>query len=169
MTFVSYDPGQKKMFFDERKDRVPTAWYADGQLLANYYGENPMEQGRDFARCIGDVKNPGWEKDKGYMKDVESFFVTVVHGREPGSLRNAMWLSLVPGVTKTAVDSFGNPAISTEVASIPVATPTPPAPAPKSDGGGCSCSTPGQQTSSNFIGLVLLGLAIGGIATRRRS
>ena len=171
ITFLHYDQQAKVLSYNETKDRAPTSWFADSQQLANYYGENPMEQGRDFPKCLGDVPNPSYGKDKGWMKDVKSFFVAGVHGRQPGFSRNAFWVSLVPAVTKYPIGNFTNPVISTEAVTAPPAGPTTSAPPASSDnGGGCACSTPGQTSSSSFAGgLLLLGLAIGGIAARRRS
>lgn len=169
--FLGFDTDKKILTMNEKTDKFRTAWYADGQLLSNYLGENPMNQGRNYSFCIGDVPNLGYQVEKGWMKDVKSFFVTGVNGRQPGFARNAYWLSFVAGVTKYPVASFVNPVNASEAQSTPpVADPTP-APAAKSESSsGCGCSTPGSTNGSNFAGgLLLLGLALGGIAARRRS
>ena len=43
---------------DPKADLWPAAWYGDSGHLSNWYGRNPMRQGRDFMRCIGDVAEP---------------------------------------------------------------------------------------------------------------
>ncbi len=175
MRFVHFDDAAKTLLFDGNKDTIPTSFYADSGKLSNMYGDNPMEQGRNYLHCNAGpegkgVPNPGYNKEGGYMKDVKTFFITANEGREPGFMRNSMVLSLVPAITNKPVLSFGNPVEASQVQSSPDAPAPTPAPAAQ-DPSGCACSTPGSTgSSSNMVGgLVLLGLALGGIASRRRS
>jgi MYXO-CTERM domain-containing protein len=71
---------------------------ADGGYLANLYGQNPNNQGRDFMRCIGDVPNPGFGVEGGYMPTVRSFFVLPYAGRVDPEPKNSLFLSLLPAV-----------------------------------------------------------------------
>jgi MYXO-CTERM domain-containing protein len=70
--------------------------FADGGYLANIYGQNPNNQGRDFQRCIGDVPNPGFGVEGGYMPTVRSFFVMPYAGRVDPEPKNSLFLSLLP-------------------------------------------------------------------------
>lgn len=169
LRYVHFDPAAKKLAFDATNDTWPTAWYGDSGHLSNWYGENPMNQGRDFVRCVGNVKNPGYGLDGGYMKDVKSFFVTSVSGRVPGDMKNRLFMSLVPAeVDHVAVPENPKPADQVTATNAPPAAPN--APPPMDDAKGCACSTPGHTSSSDFGGgLLLLGLAVGGIVSRRRS
>jgi MYXO-CTERM domain-containing protein len=127
-----------------------------------------MRQGRDFLRCIGDVPNPGYHVEGGYMKDVKSFFVAPVPGRVPGDYKNSLFLSFVPGQADQVLTPQ-NPAPADQ----------PPAPTTDNSGNqtntapastsGCACSTPGTRSDSGTMlgGLALVGLVIG--AVRRKA
>jgi MYXO-CTERM domain-containing protein len=167
MVMVNYNGADKTFTYNDNAHHWPISWYGDSGHLANWYGRNPMRQGRDFLRCIGDVPNPGYHADGGYMKDVKTFFVAAVSGRVPGDYKNSLYLSLVPGQADTVLTPT-----SPQPADQP---PTPTTdnsgnqtPAPSSSSG-CACSTPGTSTDSGTMlgGLALVGLVIG--AGRRRS
>jgi MYXO-CTERM domain-containing protein len=165
MMMVSYEETTKAFKYDPKADLWPAAWYGDSGHLANWYGRNPMRQGRDFMRCIGDVANPGYHVPNGYMADVKTFFVGAVHGRVPGDAKNSLFLSLVPGtMDKKALPQ--NPVPAGEAPAIDPSS-TPKDPGPAADEGGCGCTTPGRSTTNN--GLALLGLvAFGAFVSYRR-
>lgn len=76
--------------------RALGAYAGDSGLLANLYGQNPNNQGRDFMRCIGDVPNPGFGNRTGFRPDVKSFFVFPYAGMVPGEPKNSLFLSFLP-------------------------------------------------------------------------
>src|SRR4029079_16539097 len=160
----SYDTNAKVISFDATKATWPTSWYADSGYASNMYGENPGRQGRDFLRCEGSMPNHAYGVPHDIMNDVKSFFITSVSGRIPGSMKNSLFVSLVPGVLDKAPEAPTNPQPAGQItpAAEPTGDPTPTA-VPK-DSSGCACSTPGQKTQGSDLagGLVLLGLAIGG-------
>ncbi len=166
MIMVGYDAPTKTFTNKDDLHTWPVSWYGDSGHLANWYGENPMRQGRDFLRCIGNVPNPGYHVDGGYMKDVKSFFVAPIPGRVPGDYKNSLFLSFIPGQSD-AVLQPGNPAPADAppTPSTDNSGSTTPPPASSS---GCACSTPGTSSDSGTMlgGLALVGLVIG--ATRRR-
>jgi MYXO-CTERM domain-containing protein len=168
MVMVDFDATAKTFTWDDDAHKWPITWYGDSGHLANWYGRNPMRQGRDFLRCIGDVPNPGYHTDGGYMKDVASFFVAAVSGRVPGDYKNSLYVTFVPGKADTP-SAPQNPAPADD---LPLPTndngngndqPKP------NDSSGCACSTPGAGTSSGtmFGSLALLGLAIAAVRRRR--
>ncbi len=167
MVMVNYDSNSKSFTFDDNAHKWPITYYGDSGHLPNWYGRNPMRQGRDFLRCIGDVANPGYHKEGGYMKDVATFFVAAVSGRVPGDYKNSLYLSLVPGKADT-ISAPQNPKPADEVAPVETNAPAPAA-APPAASGGCGCSTPGSSTDSGTMlgGLALLGLAIGAVRRKR--
>lgn len=166
MAMVAFDPATAAFKYDERADLWPAAWYGDSGYLSNMYGRNPMKQGRDYMRCIGGVKNPGYHVPNGFMADVETFFAAAVHGRVPGDEKNSLFLSLVPGKSDEKLLPQ-NPLPAGE-------KPTPTEDlAPKSDtgpqdSGGCGCQTPGRNLSHDgFLFAGALG-AIALVVSRRR-
>ena len=167
MAMVQYDQPSKAFRYDDKADLWPVAWYGDSGHLSNWYGRNPMRQGRDFMRCIGGVANPGYGKANGYMSDVKTFFAGAVHGRIPGDEKNSLFLSLVPG----QMDKKPVPANPITAGETPVAEPDTSAgdTGPKSDSG-CGCETIGSRTSSTSgtAAVLGLGLAFGLVAARRR-
>ena len=153
--------------YDKQKDLWPINWYGDSGYLSNRYGRNPGRQGRNFLRCIGDVENPGYHKEKGFQADVKTFWVAAVEGRVPGDAKNSMPISLYPAEADTP-SVPQNPVSATD---IPVNTGDPGNPtATPAKSGGCGCSTPGTSSGAGFAGgLGLVGLAIAAAARRRRS
>jgi MYXO-CTERM domain-containing protein len=167
MMMLGIDPTTKAVTYDENNDKWPIAWYGDSGHLANWYGRNPMRQGRDFMRCAGDIKNPGHGVQNGFMSNVSTFFAAAVSGRVPGDAKNSLTLSLVPGQVDTAVTPQ-NPSLATDVGASNA--PVGPPPAAPSSSSGCACSTVGGGNgTSDFAGLALLGLGLAVIASRRRS
>lgn len=165
MMMVSYDQAAKQFNYDPKADLWPAAWYGDSGHLANWYGRNPMRQGRDFMRCIGDVPNPGYHQPNGYMADVKTFFVGAVHGRIPGDAKNSLFLSLVPG----NMDKKPLPQNPVPAGESPVLDPGADGSGSKGaeDSSGCGCSTPGQSPMSG--GLAAFGLvAVGALVSYRR-
>jgi MYXO-CTERM domain-containing protein len=166
MQMVSLDQNTKSFKTDTKADLWPAAWYGDSGHLSNWYGRNPMRQGRDYMRCIGDVPNPGYHVDKGYMPNVKTFFVGAVHGRVPGDEKNSLFLSLVPG----QMDTKASPANPVPAGEAPVLDPNAGGPdeggAPEASNG-CGCSTVGTTTGGTtaLLGLVALGVVV---SLRRR-
>jgi len=78
------------------RNQVLGGYNADGGYLANLYGQNPNNQGREYLRCIGDVPNPGYGVAGGYMPGVRSFFVFPYTGMVEGDPKNSLFLSLMP-------------------------------------------------------------------------
>jgi len=166
MQMVGFDQGTKLFTVDKKADLWPTAYYGDSGHLANWYGRNPMRQGRDFLRCIGDVPNPGYHVEKGYLPDVKTFFVGTVSGRKPGEAKNGLYLSLVPGQVDKKV-SPTNPVPAGQTPTLDPNAETPAdANAPAADSG-CGCTTVGGTTggTSALLGLLALGLVV---SLRRR-
>jgi len=168
MQMVTFDQNAKVFAADPKTDLWPAAWYGDSGHLSNWYGRNPMRQGRDFMRCIGDVPNPGYHVEKGYLPSVKTFFVGTVHGRVPGDEKNSLFLSLVPGqMDKKALPT--NPVPAGEAPVLDPNAKTAEGAAPAADeSGGCGCTTVGTSTGStaSLLGLIALGLVI---SLRRRT
>jgi MYXO-CTERM domain-containing protein len=168
MQMVSFDQTSKVFKSDATKDLWPAAWYGDSGHLSNMYGRNPMRQGRDFMRCIGDVPNPGYHVEKGYLPDVKTFFVGTVHGRVPGDEKNSLFLSLVPG----QMDKKVLPTNPVPAGEAPVLDPNANAGATDAKAadasGGCGCTTASSSTggTASLLGLIALGLVI---SVRRRT
>ncbi|MBM4358389.1 MAG: hypothetical protein FJ096_09800 [Deltaproteobacteria bacterium] len=100
---VGYDPVTKNVSVDRQRDYFTVGYAGDSGYLANIYGQNPNDQGRDYLRCIGDVPNPGFEVQGGWQSDVKSFFVFPHSGRiqwSEAEPKNALYLTLLPGATK---------------------------------------------------------------------
>lgn len=151
----------------ERKKEWPIGFYGDSGHMANWYGANPMKQGRDFLQCVGDVPNPGYHQPNGFMADVESFFIAAVAGRVPGNMKNTIDVALIPGKQ----DKEGTPQNPTTAADVPLGQTDPvetTKPKPKTDAGGCACSTPGTSSSTGAGGLAMLALGLGALVSRRK-
>src|SRR6185436_10139560 len=109
MLMVHVDAASTSPFaYDLHQDAWPINYNGDSGYLANMYGDNPGTQGRDFMRCIGDIPNPGHGIDGGYMPDVKTFWASAIPGREVGTPKNSLYLSLLPAETDT-VGTPGNP------------------------------------------------------------
>lgn len=182
--------GADKMAVDIQANKWIVGWYGDAGMMANIYGQNPGQQGRNFMKCIGDVPNPGYHVMGGFMADVETFFAVPHEGRINGDMKNAEWLTLVPGKSDNALPPEGPkdpgsiPPGNVAPSDSPAAPGNPNAPNPANpanptnpaaDGpglgqpAGCACSVPSTSTSSNTGGAVaLLGLGIVLAARRRR-
>ena len=166
MAMVQYDNAAKAFNYDPNQDLWPAAWYGDSGHLSNWYGRNPMRQGRDYLRCIGGVENPGYHQPNGYMADVKSFFVAAVHGRIPGDEKNSLFLSLVPGqMDKKALPQ--NPVPAGETPDLEPDTSNDSGNGPKADSG-CGCATPGTTGTTGTAALVGLAAAFGIVISRRR-
>ncbi len=146
----------------------------DSGWLSNIYGQNPNTQGRNFTKCLGNVRNPGYGLATGYMKDVKSFVAISAHTRRMDVTTGqpeeklATELVLVPAV----VAPQSNPTDpEPEPEPEPEPDPTDPDPTDPSDPsdptgpgvGGCAAST-----SAGMGTLALLGLALAATTRRRR-
>lgn len=168
MSMVGID-ANRSFTYDEKADSWPAAWYGDSGHLSNWYGANPMRQGRDFMWCIGDVPNLGYHVAGGFMSDVKSLFVGTVHGRVPGDAKNSLFLSLIPG----QMDKKPSPTNPIPAGAAPELDPNAganPNEASPEASNGCGCSTPGSSsrgtgTAGLVLGLVALGLVV---SVRRR-
>jgi MYXO-CTERM domain-containing protein len=106
MSFIEYDPSGEKF---TPMDTTLNQWVlgptvADSGYLANIYGNNPNDQGRDYMRGIGDVPNPGAGSDKGFMPTVKDWFVLPYAGRNKGDYKNGLYLTFIPGATLEKVE-----------------------------------------------------------------
>lgn len=184
--FVSYNLQFKA---DTNADNWTIGFYGDAGKLANLYGANPNTQGRDFLRCEGDVKNPGFGVNNGYMADVETFFLAPHSGNIPGEPKNAAFLSFVPGKVSKAIapeapkeqpkKGITPPAMTGDNNNNSDPDPDPdttPGPDPIEEGdpsisvngpqaGGCSVPAGGSSPAN--VALLALGVA-GLLAARRR-
>lgn len=166
MAMVQIDGASKTFKYDPAQDLWPAAWYGDSGHLSNWYGRNPMRQGRDYLRCIGGVENPGYHQPNGYMADVKTFFAAAVHGRIPGDEKNSLFLSLVPGhMDKKVLPQ--NPVPAGETPDLEPDTSNANANAPKSDSG-CGCATPGSTNGTGTAALAGVAAALGIVISRRR-
>jgi MYXO-CTERM domain-containing protein len=166
MAMVQYDVAGKAFKYDPAADLWPAAWYGDSGHLSNWYGRNPMRQGRDFLRCIGGVENPGYHQPNGYMADVKTFFAAAVHGRVPGDEKNSLFLSLVPGhMDKKALPQ--NPLPAGETPNLEPDSTGKDSNGPKADSG-CGCATPGTTSTTGTAGLAGIAAALGLVISRRR-
>lgn len=105
---------------------------ADSGLLANLLGRNPGQQGRDFLRCLGSVRNPGARLTGNFRPDVDSFFLAPYAGRKFGSStepKNALFMTMIP-----AQYNDWAPAASSSAPGSSAA-PSSSGPAPSSQGG----------------------------------
>lgn len=102
LQIVHYDASIKELDYSFNEQWVVAPW-GDSGHLANKYGANPNTQGRDFLRCIGDVKNPGFGVADGFKPNVKTFFAAPIAGRMPGEEKNALIMSLIPGEVETPV------------------------------------------------------------------
>jgi MYXO-CTERM domain-containing protein len=166
MAMVQWDPAAKLLKYDPNQDLWPAAWYGDSGHLSNWYGRNPMNQGRDFLRCIGGVANPGYHVANGYMADVKSFFAAAVHGRIPGDEKNSLFLSLIPGQMDVKTQPQ-NPVPAGETPDLNPDTSNANSAAPKADSG-CGCSTPGTSNPTGTAALAAFALGLGLVVSRRR-
>jgi MYXO-CTERM domain-containing protein len=105
----------------------------DHTWLSNIYGNNPNMQGRNFITCVGNIKNPGFGVQGGYMSDVKSFVgvpattrrMNEATGRPEEKL--ATELVLVPAVIRAA---------QAEPQPLPPPNPTSPGVPPTPNGSG---------------------------------
>jgi hypothetical protein len=170
---------------------------ADSGYLSNMLGRNPATQGRDHLRCLGDVPNPSYGVQNGFMPKVKSFFLTPWAGRvamDPATApkvnglpedRNALYLTLVAAVHDKdqpipAPASPGTPGDPGAGPTDPGATGTPGTPGtpgtagtPGTPGhytGGCAVAFGAQPAGGTALLLVLLGaLALAVTSRRKRS
>jgi hypothetical protein len=80
------------------------AYNGDSGYLANLYGQNPNNQGRDFMRCIGDVPNPGFGIEGGNQPDVSTYFVFAYAGRVGEEEKNSLFVSFLPATVPVPVE-----------------------------------------------------------------
>jgi len=138
---------------------------ADMAYQSNMYGANPGNQGRNFASCIGNVENPGYGVEGGFMPTVKTFFVSTMSGKEPGGIKNSQFLSASPALFDPT-EGIGPPSGSSgsgENGSSGGAQ------GPGEGSGACGCKTAGKSSDNSgtmAAGLLLLGLGLA--AARRR-
>jgi MYXO-CTERM domain-containing protein len=194
LTFIDYEPTGETF---KTLDMAMNQWVlgkgkADSGLMANLYGNNPNDQGRDYMRGIGNVANPGAGLENGFMPLVKSFFVTPYAGRSTGKNKNGLYLTFIPGhvleeiaptppevvgggegtSNPNAKPDFGQPDDPPPTtADVPDEEPGPAtgALAPQSNSG-CACSTDSSGAAGSLGGLLAaLGLALLGIRRRKES
>jgi hypothetical protein len=84
----------------EGPTKVGTPWTGDSGELANLYGNNPNDQGRDFVDCIGSVPNPGFDRTGGFQSETRSFVVMPSYGKmKEGDYKNSFFISFIPAHT----------------------------------------------------------------------
>jgi len=147
------------------KARWITNSVGDSGALSNLYGPNPNNQGRDFLTCLGSVPNPGYKQTDGLWSDVDTMFVQTIAGPGKNSLKNSLYLALVPGKADvvTACDGECGADVPT-----PGSDPIGPAPAPQrgnAQAGACSMGAPDSSSGGMAGAVLVLGLAL---AARRR-
>jgi hypothetical protein len=95
---LTYDPATAKI--SEGSLKVTSAYTGDSGYLANIYGNNPNNQGRDFVTCIGSVENPGYGLPTGWMNETKTLFVSASYGKmTQGDYKNSLFISFIPGHT----------------------------------------------------------------------
>lgn len=166
MLMLNFDGAAATPFtYDTVRSAWPINYNGDSGYLANMFGDQPSQQGRDFMRGIGDVPNPGYHVAGGFMPDVKTFWAAAIPGREVGVAKNSLYLSLLPAET----DTPGTPGNPVNAQDVPLQTPTTPSDKvdePK----GCACSTPGSGNRADLLGgLALVGLVVAGMRLRKRS
>jgi len=172
LLYVDYDEVSKNIMVDMNYKFWFVGWYADSGYLANIYGQNPNDQGRDFLRCVSDVPNPAYQMDGGFKPTVKTFTVAPHSGRMYGDEpKNALWLGLVPAQTEQQV----TPEPPEPPTKPPVSTENPPQdpsdPSGRNDpvlgdaASGCACGVVGSDTSGYGA---LFALALGAFAFARR-
>jgi MYXO-CTERM domain-containing protein len=196
LTFIDYEAQAEKF---TAMDMTMNQWVlgatvADSGHMANIYGNNPNDQGRDYMRAIGDVANPGSGMEKGFMPLVKSFFVLPYSGRKTGDYKNGLYLTFIPGATVEPVapstpevvgggEGTENPNPKPDFGQEGDPPPTkPPSSQPPGETGGpgtgalapqapggCACSTENTGTGSLGGVLAALGLALLGIRRRKES
>ena len=111
LTPIYYNDADKVQ--TEGSAKVTSPYTADSGELANLYGNNPNNQGRDFVSCVGDIPNPGYALSTGWQKETKSFIATASYGMmSPDDYKNSMFLTLMPGNTPNITlppDDPGNP------------------------------------------------------------
>lgn len=117
MQMIQYDPTTKAFLPIEK--RAASSENGDSGYLANIYGQNPHQQGRDFLKCMGDVPNPGYGVTGGYEPLVKTFFIAPHMGRIMGQQKDAMFMTFMPAHVDQVIP--------------PDDPPTPPAPTPPVD------------------------------------
>jgi MYXO-CTERM domain-containing protein len=179
LQYALYDNITKTIEVDTNYKYWTVGWYADSGMLANIYGQNPNDQGRDFLRCTGDIPNPGYQQQGGFKPSVKTFVATPHAGRVYlDEEKNSMWFSLVPGVTEKVVPPEPpadpvEPPPADDINEDVTPEVEPPAPenlpgAPMLSGAESGCSVAPSSGSSGLGALVVLGLAAFGLARRRR-
>jgi MYXO-CTERM domain-containing protein len=103
------------MTISEGPTKVTTPYSADSGYLANLYGNNPNNQGRDFVSCIGSVPNPGYGIENSFpsFRGAKTLIVTATYGKEyEEDYKNSMYIAFVPAHTPNEVldpDDPGTP------------------------------------------------------------
>jgi MYXO-CTERM domain-containing protein len=185
MQFVEWNVAAFKV--NDQADNWTMGFYGDSGLIANLYGANPNTQGRDFLRCMGNVRNPGFGVKNGYMPEVETFFLAPHAGNIPGDPKNAGFITFVPGkvavpVAPEAPKEQPKTGLAPQANPDPGTDPTDPGTDPTDPGtdpGGedpegsvnipkaSACSIPASNGSSSS-GLAFLALGIGALFAARR-
>jgi MYXO-CTERM domain-containing protein len=145
----------------------------DSGYLANIYGANPNDQGREHMRCLGDVPNPAYGVEGALFSNAKTLLVMPHSGRLSGDIKNSLIQSIIPGLTNAPLepeDPEPNPSTGSgmnepggeDPAGEPGAAPG--EPGFGSANGGCAMA-PGSQ--SGIAGLLALA-GLGMVARRRR-
>jgi hypothetical protein len=122
----NYDPIAKAI--SVKDDRVVSAYPQDSGKIANIYGENPHDQGRDFYYCTGDIPNPGYGVVGGFEPTVKTFFALPFAGMIPGDMKNGQYLRFMSGQVDPG--SF-HPDCEFNPTAPDCTTPPPPTPDPE--------------------------------------
>jgi hypothetical protein len=150
---------------DPIRNRWPFSFYSDSGYMANRYGENPMNQGRDYLSGVGDVPNPGFGREGGFMSSSKTLTVALTAGRQPGCAKNVAMLGIIPGVATLDFEAPINPTgagdegSATEVPSTEAA--------PSSNSGGCAVAETENSMSRN-LSIAGLAAAVGLVVSRLR-
>jgi MYXO-CTERM domain-containing protein len=171
---IKFDDIQKKMV-GERKVGLNAA--IDSGWLSNLYGQNPNTQGRNFTKCLGNVRNPGYGLPTGYMKNVKTFVAVSAHTRRMDVLTGnpeqklATELVLMPAVVAPeSPDPDPTPEPEPDPTNPePEPDPTDPTPDPTDPGPGAGVG--GCSTGNGAAGmgtLAMLGIALAFTIRRRK-
>jgi hypothetical protein len=165
MQLLSWSP--ETDFMMDGRDEWVISEYADSGHQSNMYGANPNNQGRDFMNCIGNVANPGYGVEGGFMPSIKTMFIAPMSGKKPDQPKNSQFLSFVPGASDAPLNTPNdvpgggdNPGGDDPSILAPDAT--------AEQAGACSVSSLAPRSQGHWAAFSLFALGLF-VARRRRS